>query len=139
MIPFQDRPNVTPTKREVLLSSERIEATKTVSSQTIDPQTVRPTSSQRQTKSDAKVKLETDFALNNERTQFLLESGFMSDVVFLVDNEETKREEKISCHKLILATRSRVFDRLFNGPSAEKSNEIKINDVKAKDFRNLLK
>ena len=63
----------------------------------------------------------------------------MSDVVLLVDNEETKQEEKINCHKLILASRSKVFARLFSGPNAEQSNEIKINDVKAKDLRNLLK
>lgn len=110
------------------------------SSAKVSSQTARPDSSQPEVKGgQPKVKLETDFVLNNERTKYLLETGFMSDVVFLVDNEETKQEERISCHKLILATRSRVFSTLFYGQNAEKSNEIKINDVKAKDFKNLLK
>lgn len=102
-------------------------------------QAARPAASQQELKSGPKTKLETDFCFNNERTKYLLESGFMSDVTFLVENEQTRQEEKINCHKLILGTRSIVFARLFTGPNAEKSNEIKINDVKAKEFRNLLK
>lgn len=83
-----------------------------------------------------KVELKTDFSLNNERTKYLLEMG---DIVFLVDNEETKQEERISGHKQILSTKSGVFDRLFHCANTERSSEIRLNDVKAKEFRNLLK
>ena len=95
--------------------------------------------SNKDTKSNLRSKIEIEFQSNNERNKYLLEGGFMSDMTFVVDNEETNKEEKIKCHKLILATRSRVFNKLFYGPNAEQSSEIKINDIKFKDFKNMLR
>lgn len=88
---------------------------------------------------ETSTKIETEFLTNDARSKYLLDSGHMSDIAFRVYNDETKRDEIVNCHKLILASRSRVFNKLFNGQNAEKSNEIKINDVEAKSFKNLLR
>jgi len=71
--------------------------------------------------------------LQEEYSQ-LLDSGKESDVTFVVQGEIIK------AHKLVLTTRCRHFDSMFDSGMAEThSKEVKINDIKPKAFKDFLR
>jgi len=53
-----------------------------------------------------------------ERVSHLYNNDAMSDVTFLVKNENSSSHCRILAHKLFLAARSSVFNAMFNGPMA---------------------
>lgn len=63
---------------------------------------------------------------------FLLESGFMSDVDITIGEEEFK------VHKVILAARSEIFRQNFNSDSMERES-FAIDNCSAKTFKHFLK
>lgn len=64
----------------------------------------------------------------------LLESGNLSDVTFIVENEE------IRAHKLVLSTRNSVFSSMFECDKAEKKNgRVTIIDIEPEVFKLLLR
>jgi len=64
----------------------------------------------------------------------LLDSGKQSDVTFVVQGE------MIKAHKLVLTTRCKHFETMFDsGMSETFSNKIEINDIKPKTFKEFLR
>jgi len=71
--------------------------------------------------------------LQEEYSQ-LLDSGNDSDVTFVVQGE------RIKAHRLVLTTRCKHFETLFNsGMSETFSKEVKISDIKPKAFKEFLR
>jgi len=63
----------------------------------------------------------------------LFESSHNADVTFLIQNE------RIKAHKLILSTRSKYFERMFDLPLQEsEANEIIVPDIKPTVFKAML-
>lgn len=71
-----------------------------------------------------------------KRGEYLLQSGKWADCHFLVGQDNQRI--KISCHKLILAMASPVFEAMFYGELAEKDEPIAIMDIRPDAFRSLL-
>lgn len=71
-----------------------------------------------------------------DRNRHLLETGKFADCKFLVGIEDDKNT--ISAHKIILATASPVFEKMFFGELAEQSYPIVIPDVEPDKFKDLL-
>ena len=63
-----------------------------------------------------------------ERISHLYNNELMSDVIFLVRNENASIHCRIPAHKFVLAASSSVFFAMFHGPIAESKNEIEIAD-----------
>ena len=70
-----------------------------------------------------------------ECIEYLLKNEAFSDVVF----EVGENHERIKAHKLILAMRSPVFERMFYGALPEKDEPILIEDLKPDAFKALLR
>lgn len=64
----------------------------------------------------------------------MLQNEIMCDVIFRVG----KSKKMIKAHKNILASRSRVFQTMFEGPLPEKG-EISITDINEDIFNNLFR
>ncbi|CAL7945976.1 unnamed protein product [Xylocopa violacea] len=71
-----------------------------------------------------------------ERSQYLLETGQWSDCKFIVGQEP--HQQTLKGHKLFLAMSSPVFEAMFFGGMAEKSDLIPIRDVQPEAFKALL-
>lgn len=71
-----------------------------------------------------------------ERGAYLLQSGQWSDCTFLVGSQPD--QVVIAGHKLILAMASPVFEAMFYGGMAERSDPINISDVQPEAFKALL-
>lgn len=69
--------------------------------------------------------------MDKEKLHFFYNSKKFSDCTFKVHNVEVK------AHKLILACKSPVFEKMFFGPMA--SNEVNISDVNYEEFNKVLK
>lgn len=69
-----------------------------------------------------------------ECNRYMLENNIGCDVTFLVGEDKTK----VLAHKHILISRSCVFFAMFNGPLAEKGQEIALPDIEHSVFRILL-
>ena len=63
-----------------------------------------------------------------ERNSQMLNNSLLSDVSFVVVEDEAAPNEPIPAHKYILAISSPVFFAMFYGEIAEKTNTIKIPD-----------
>lgn len=72
----------------------------------------------------------------SQRGQYLLESGQWSDCKFIVGQEP--QQQILEGHKLFLAMSSPVFEAMFYGSMAEKSDPIPIRDVQPEAFKTLL-
>jgi len=71
--------------------------------------------------------------LQEELSQ-LFDSGKESDVSFVVQGE------KIKAHKVLLTTRCKHFESMFDSGMAEScSKEVTVNDIKPKTFKEFLK
>ena len=82
--------------------------------------------------------MEIDWQLNKsgaECNKYLLEHEVNCDVSFKVGEDE----EVIKAHKLILSSRSPVFDRMFNGPFCESETDPVIPDVSPAALRTILR
>ena len=71
----------------------------------------------------------------SEATRFIFLKEVLSDIQFLVKNENGE-STKIFAHKLILAIRSPVFYSMFEH---SKENVIEINDLNLVGFLELLR
>ena len=72
---------------------------------------------------------------SNSSNWYLLENELFTDVEFAVG----ENNERMAAHKLILAKRSPVFQRMFYGDLAEGQKEIQLPDVEKDGFKNLLR
>lgn len=72
----------------------------------------------------------------SERGQYLLQTAQWSDCRFIVGTEPYQQE--FGAHKLFLAMSSPVFEAMFFGGMAEKSDPIPILDVQPEAFKALL-
>ncbi|XP_057329069.1 BTB/POZ domain-containing protein 6-B-like isoform X2 [Microplitis mediator] len=72
----------------------------------------------------------------SQRGRYLLESGQWSDCKFIVGQEP--QQQILEGHKLFLAMSSPVFEAMFYGSMAEKSDPIPIRDVQPEAFKTLL-
>jgi len=71
--------------------------------------------------------------LQEELSQ-LLDSGKESDISFVVQGE------KIKAHKVLLTTRCKHFESMFDSGMAEShSKEVTVNDIKPKTFKDFLR
>jgi len=65
-----------------------------------------------------------------EQFGVLLDSGAFSDITFSV------RGQKFHAHKLVLATRSKLFlTEIVNGTEKNEDGEIVVNDIEPKVFK----
>ncbi|KAJ8686524.1 hypothetical protein QAD02_022318 [Eretmocerus hayati] len=71
-----------------------------------------------------------------QRSQYLLEMGQWSDCKFIVGQEPN--QQIYEGHKVFLAMASPVFEAMFYGGMAEKSDPIPIKDVQPEAFKALL-
>ncbi|XP_044739983.1 BTB/POZ domain-containing protein 2-like [Chrysoperla carnea] len=67
--------------------------------------------------------------------EFLVNNPKFSDIQFIIGRDN---QQRISAHKLILAARSAVFEAMFYGTLATKSDEIQIPDIEPSAFLSLL-
>lgn len=72
----------------------------------------------------------------NERGAYLLQNQNFFDIRFLIG--ETSNQRIVMGHKLILAMASPVFERMFYGHLATKSDIISITDISPDAFYNLM-
>ncbi|CAG9790760.1 unnamed protein product [Diatraea saccharalis] len=72
-----------------------------------------------------------------ERLSFLFNNEILCDVHFIVGKEAN--QQVIPAHKFVLSVGSAVFDAMFNGVLATKSDEIELPDVEPAAFYHLLK
>lgn len=72
----------------------------------------------------------------SQRGQYLLETGQWSDCKFIVGREP--HQQVLEGHKVFLAMSSPVFEAMFYGGMAEKSDPIPIRDVQPEAFKALL-
>ncbi|XP_058795953.1 uncharacterized protein LOC131666901 [Phymastichus coffea] len=71
-----------------------------------------------------------------QRGQYLLETGQWSDCKFIVGQEP--HQQIVEGHKVFLAMSSPVFEAMFYGTMAEKSDPIPIRDVQPEAFKALM-
>lgn len=74
------------------------------------------------------------FQTIQERNKHLLESRSFADCKFLVGEDEIL----LPAHKIILTSASPVFEKMFYGELAEKSDSIFITEVEYKTFYSFL-
>ncbi|XP_013142822.1 PREDICTED: BTB/POZ domain-containing protein 2-like [Papilio polytes] len=72
-----------------------------------------------------------------ERLSFLFNNEILSDVHFIVGRDAN--QQVIPAHKFVLSVGSAVFDAMFNGVLATKSEEVELPDVEPAAFLHLLK
>lgn len=72
-----------------------------------------------------------------ERLSFLFNNEILCDVHFIVGKEANL--QVIPAHKFVLSVGSAVFDAMFNGVLATKSDEVELPDVEPAAFLHLLK
>lgn len=72
-----------------------------------------------------------------ERLSFLFNNEVLCDVHFIVGKDTN--QQVIPAHKFVLSVGSAVFDAMFNGVLATKSDEIELPDVEPAAFLHLLK
>lgn len=72
-----------------------------------------------------------------ERLSFLFNNEILCDVHFIVGKEAN--QQVIPAHKFVLSVGSAVFDAMFNGVLATKSEEVELPDVEPAAFLHLLK
>ena len=72
-----------------------------------------------------------------ERLSYMFNNDVMADVHFIVG--KAPNVQRIPAHKFVLSIGSAVFDAMFNGGMATKSEEVEIPDVEASAFLALLK
>lgn len=72
-----------------------------------------------------------------ERLSFLFNNEILCDVHFIVGKEQN--QQVIPAHKFVLSVGSAVFDAMFNGVLATKSDEVELPDVEPAAFLHLLK
>lgn len=72
-----------------------------------------------------------------ERLSFLFNNEILCDVHFIVGKEAN--QQLIPAHKFVLSVGSAVFDAMFNGVLATKSDEVELPDVEPAAFLHLLK
>ncbi len=72
-----------------------------------------------------------------ERLSYMFNNDVMADVHFVVG--KAPNVQRIPAHKFVLSIGSAVFDAMFNGGMATKSEEVEIPDVEASAFLALLK
>lgn len=72
-----------------------------------------------------------------ERLSFLFNNEILCDVHFIVGRGA--HQQIIPAHKIVLSVGSAVFDAMFNGVLATKSDEIELPDVEPAAFLHLLK
>lgn len=72
-----------------------------------------------------------------ERLSFLFNNEILCDVHFIVGKEVN--QQIIPAHKFVLSVGSAVFDVMFNGVLATKSDEVELPDVEPAAFLHLLK
>ncbi|CAH2087284.1 unnamed protein product [Euphydryas editha] len=72
-----------------------------------------------------------------ERLSFLFNNEILSDVHFIVGKDAN--QQIIPAHKFVLSVGSAVFDAMFNGVLATKSEEVELPDVEPAAFLHLLK
>lgn len=72
-----------------------------------------------------------------ERLSFLFNNEILCDVHFIVGKEAN--QQIIPAHKFVLSVGSAVFDAMFNGVLATKSDEVELPDVEPAAFLHLLK
>ena len=68
----------------------------------------------------------------------MFKNTLLSDVSFVVVDEEAQDSEPIPAHKYVLAISSPVFFAMFYGEIAEKTNSIKIPDSDKESFLQFL-
>lgn len=68
-----------------------------------------------------------------ERISHLHNNDLMSDVTFIVRNENSNSRCRVAAHKFVLASSSSVFFAMFHGPIAESRSEIEIADCENKE------
>ena len=81
---------------------------------------------------------QVDWQINKsilECNKYLLEHEVNCDVSFKVGEEQ----EVVKAHKLILSSRSPVFEKMFNGAFCETETDPIIPDVSPATFRALLR
>lgn len=72
-----------------------------------------------------------------ERLSFLFNNEILCDVHFIVG--KGTNQQVIPAHKFVLSVGSAVFDAMFNGVLATKSDEVELPDVEPAAFLHLLK
>lgn len=72
-----------------------------------------------------------------ERLSFLFNNEILCDVHFIVGKDTN--QQVIPAHKFVLSVGSAVFDAMFNGVLATKSDEVELPDVEPAAFLHLLK
>lgn len=72
-----------------------------------------------------------------DRFSFLFNNEVLADVHFIVGRDNL--EQRIPAHKFVLSAGSAVFDAMFNGTLATRTNEIDLPDVEPAAFLALLK
>jgi speckle-type POZ protein len=90
------------------------------------------------TESDAPP-LQDDWQLERGLGDCLLvvfQQGLWTDVTFAFQEDDAIA--RVHAHKLVLASRSPVFQAMFYGPMSDSRHEIEITDVTADYFRLLL-
>ena len=72
-----------------------------------------------------------------ERFSFMFNNEILADVHFIVGRGES--QSRIPAHRFVLSVGSAVFDAMFNGTLATKTDEIELPDVEPAAFLSLLK
>ena len=72
-----------------------------------------------------------------ERLLFMFNNEIMADVHFVVGRGSST--QRIPAHKFVLSIGSAVFDAMFNGGMATKSDDVELPDVEASAFLALLR
>ena len=71
----------------------------------------------------------------SESTVCLMRSEKYADVWFRCkDHDQSVEKDRVAAHKLILASRSPVFEAMFYGELAETSNEILLPEIEKIPF-----
>ena len=71
----------------------------------------------------------------SECTLNLLRAGMHADVWFCcADHDESDERDRIPAHKLILASRSPVFEAMFYGQLSEIDSEVELPDTEKIPF-----
>lgn len=82
--------------------------------------------------------LPQDWQLGKSRSESalsLLESGQYADVKFCCkDQDKSDNADRVAAHRLILASRSPVFESMFYGQLAESGSDIELPDIKKTPF-----